>query len=171
VPLLLGRPKLANQSGPRRSMVGTHATVSTLVTAQQRQAHGNTAKPGGLLIMLAVSRQVDHSLTSFLTASSWIQPAVAGQHQMICSDRWLRQCQAVCSMLCWAAAASQSSRCGAACTGMALTCGWAAVQPHRCRVGRLQPGLALQPAAAQHTPDATRGKVAIRQVCICMLIA
>lgn len=32
VPLLLGRPKPANQSGPRRRMVGDTDTVSTLVT-------------------------------------------------------------------------------------------------------------------------------------------
>lgn len=36
VPLLLGRPKLANQSGPRRRMVGTQLTVSTLVTAVKK---------------------------------------------------------------------------------------------------------------------------------------
>jgi hypothetical protein len=32
VPVLLGRPKLANHSGPRRSSVGTTANVSTLLT-------------------------------------------------------------------------------------------------------------------------------------------
>jgi hypothetical protein len=48
VPLLLGRPRPANQSGPRRRMVGLTATVSTLVTVVGQPYRPTLAGNGGL---------------------------------------------------------------------------------------------------------------------------
>jgi hypothetical protein len=48
VPLLLGRPKLANHSGPRRRIVGTQLTVSTLVTELGSKAEQRITSEGSI---------------------------------------------------------------------------------------------------------------------------